>query len=51
MDEIELEIYLNAINEIERRELSDAGLWESCRDEDGYAVPGCFYVKPAPFEA
>ena len=50
MDEEEYLEYINAIDEIERRELKDGNLMEQIRDEDGARVPGCFFVKPAPFE-
>lgn len=50
MDEWELEEYIKAIDELERRELKDHGLLEQIRDEDGIRVPGCFYTLPAPFD-
>jgi hypothetical protein len=50
MDEWELEEYLAAIDEIERRVLKNEDLVEQIRDEDGIRVPGCFFVRPAPTE-
>jgi len=50
MDEWELEEYLAAIDEIERRVLKNEDLVEQIRDEHGFKVPGCYVVRPAPFE-
>jgi len=55
MDETEYQEYIDAIDAVERRDRerfeTNGALTEQIRDEDGFRVPGCFYVKPAPFEA
>ena len=53
MDEEELEIYLNQIDALERERIwhDKTSLRADARDEDGYVVPGCSYILPAPTEA
>lgn len=48
MDEEELEEYLRQIERL--RDYEDSPLREQLVDEEGYAVPGCFRVVPAPVE-
>jgi len=49
MDETEYEIYLRNIDRIELENRQNY-LVAECRDDDGYVVPGCTYVVPAPIE-
>ena len=51
MNEEELELYLDAIDRLDDRlgyPRKETDLWEPLRDEYGYRVPGCGYVRPAP---
>ena len=49
MSEEELQDYLDAIDNIDRRRMAEnRELQEPCRDDDGYVVPGCSYTLPAP---
>ena len=51
MSEEELEEYLHQIDSLEQDARKNRDLVEQCRDDDGYVVPGCTYVLPAPTEA
>jgi len=48
MDEEELDEYIRQIDAIEQRERQNKDLIEPIRDDDGYIVPGCYRVLPAP---
>ena len=47
LDEDEYEIYLNAVFGMEEE---TKAFKDQLRDEDGYLVPGCYHVSPAPTE-
>ena len=48
MDEIEYQAYLTAVFGMEDEETEV--FKDQLRDEDGYLVPGCYHVSPAPTE-
>jgi hypothetical protein len=51
MDEEELEEYLRQIELMrEYADYRDSPLLEKLVDDEGYEVPGCFRVVPAPVE-
>ena len=54
MDELEYEDWLYQIDLVEQKELAqermDARVYDQIRDEDGFRVPGCHRVLPAPTE-
>ena len=47
MDEEEYQAYLNAVFGMEEE---TEAFKDQLRDEDGYLVPGCYHVSPAPTE-
>jgi hypothetical protein len=54
MDEDEYEEWLYQIDLIEQKQLAkefgEPDLLEQLRDENGFRVPGCYRVLPAPTE-
>ena len=51
MDEIEYLQYLDEIDRLDRRIVDDKSpydILEQLRTEDGFRVPGCYHIKPAP---
>ena len=50
MSETEYEQFLNAICDLSEIDEDERVLMDQLRDDNGYPVPGCYRVLPAPTE-